>query len=120
MVYLDVQNKAVSQRLPPVFKHTCRPNVYFLGRVNTSKIAKTRRRSIIARPIICSYVNGEEIDVSGENEAETMTARAWRAYAEGRDGDYPTLEDAVVLKQQVEAIRKAVKSGEKVLVADVF
>jgi len=63
-------------------------------------------------------INGEEIDVSAEN-AVPPTARAWTAFAENKKGTYPTLADALVLQQHVEAIKKSVELGKKVVVADM-
>jgi predicted dehydrogenase len=65
------------------------------------------------------WVNGEKISLEEENKAMGPTARAWAEFAKGEEGEYPGLEDAVLLRRQVEAIKKAAETGRKVLVSDI-
>lgn len=68
--------------------------------------------------IVCPdklVLNGEEIDLGAENDAGgPMTARAWAAYANGSTGEWPTLTDAVVLRQHIESIKQSLSLGKKI------
>ena len=66
------------------------------------------------------FLNGEQIALEKENaEFGGNTGRAWAEYARGNKGSYPTFEDALVVKQHVEAIKESASKGGKVTVSDV-
>lgn len=66
------------------------------------------------------FVNGERIALEEENaQFGGNVGRAWAEYARGAVGKYPTFEDALVLKKHVEAIKKSLDQGAKVVVQDM-
>jgi hypothetical protein len=69
-------------------------------------------------PPVEVFLNGQAIDLSTENTVPPFAA-AWKAFAENKKDMYPTLSDAVMLKQHLDAIKQGVVSGGKVLVASV-
>jgi len=58
------------------------------------------------------YLNGEKVEVS--QDGQTNTGRAWVEFAKGKAGNFPTLEDAVKLKQLLEAIKTSARDGKRV------
>ncbi|KAI0028694.1 NAD-binding Rossmann fold oxidoreductase [Vararia minispora EC-137] len=65
------------------------------------------------------FVNGERVDLAEENEGMPMTGRAWAEFAKGAEGEYPTLDDALLLRKQVEAIKVAAETGNRVQVSSI-
>ncbi|VDC01527.1 unnamed protein product [Peniophora sp. CBMAI 1063] len=66
------------------------------------------------------FVNGEKIELQEENEQlGGNTGRAWAEYARGEEGQYATLEDALLLRKHVEAIKKSMVKGIRVSVNDM-
>lgn len=62
-------------------------------------------------------LNGEEVSLATEGEAANMTntARAFEEFAKGEGrGMYPTFDDAVVVHEHIEAIRKSAAEGKRV------
>ncbi|KAK7021908.1 transcription regulator gal80 [Paramarasmius palmivorus] len=59
------------------------------------------------------WLNGEKVDVVTDREAERC-ARHWNKFAEGAEGEYTTMEDAVQAKKVVDAIFKSSNEGRRV------
>ncbi|KAK7021818.1 transcription regulator gal80 [Paramarasmius palmivorus] len=59
------------------------------------------------------WLNGEKVDVATDTEAERC-ARYWKKFAEGAQGEYATMEDALQAKKVVDAIFKSNNEGRKV------
>ena len=59
------------------------------------------------------WLNGEKVDVVTDTEAERC-ARHWNKFAEGAEGEYTTMEDAVQAKKVVDAIFKSSNEGRRV------
>ncbi|KZV66375.1 NAD-binding Rossmann fold oxidoreductase [Peniophora sp. CONT] len=71
-------------------------------------------------PPVALFVNGETISLEEENaELGGNVGRAWAAYARGAEGEYPTFEDAHVLKQHIEAVKKSAEVGTRISVGDL-
>ena len=65
-------------------------------------------------------VKGEKISLEEENAMFGGTAgRAWTEYARGREGEYPTFDDAPIVKQHIEALKRSVKAGKRIVVSDM-
>lgn len=58
------------------------------------------------------YLNGEKLEL--EQDGLTNTGRAWAEFAKGDAGDFPNLEDAIKLKQLLEAIKTSARDGRRV------
>ncbi|KZT66085.1 oxidoreductase [Daedalea quercina L-15889] len=58
------------------------------------------------------YLNGEKVELP--QEGLTNPGRAWAEFAKGDTGNFPTLEDAVKLKQLLEAIKTSSRDGKRV------
>ncbi|KAK7032605.1 transcription regulator gal80 [Paramarasmius palmivorus] len=59
------------------------------------------------------WLNGEKLEVEMDTEAQ-RSARSWSKFADGAEGEYPTLEDAVRAKRVVDAIFTSSREGRKV------
>lgn len=66
-----------------------------------------------------AWLNGELSDLTEENKATSATGLAWEAFANKKEGEYPTFEHAVVVHQHVEAMRVSAREGRKVVVAEI-
>ncbi|KAJ2913646.1 hypothetical protein MD484_g6747, partial [Candolleomyces efflorescens] len=66
------------------------------------------------------YLNGEKVDVEGEQGVAGRLGDAWVEYAKGPEGNHATIDDAIELKILLEAIGKALETGERVPVDAKF
>ncbi|KZV59912.1 NAD-binding Rossmann fold oxidoreductase [Peniophora sp. CONT] len=71
-------------------------------------------------PPVALFFNGEKIALEEENaQFGGATGRAWVEYARGDEGEYPTFEDALLLRKHVEAVKRSMVEGIRVPVNDV-
>ncbi|KAK7032649.1 transcription regulator gal80 [Paramarasmius palmivorus] len=59
------------------------------------------------------WLNGEKVDVVTDTETERC-AKNWKRYAEGVEGEYATMEDALQAKKVVDAIFKSSREGRRI------
>jgi predicted dehydrogenase len=62
------------------------------------------------------YLNGDLVPLEGGGKGGLAhnVATEWAEFAKGKDGDYPTLDQAVKLHELLDAIRKSAAEGVKV------
>ncbi|VDC04717.1 unnamed protein product [Peniophora sp. CBMAI 1063] len=66
------------------------------------------------------FLNEERVSLEEANAEFGGTAgRAWAEYARGEDGEYPTFEDALIVKQHVEALKRGVVEGRRMIASDM-
>ncbi|KAF5352294.1 hypothetical protein D9758_011929 [Tetrapyrgos nigripes] len=61
------------------------------------------------------YLNGEKIELEKDQDSLGMVRRAWDAFAEGRAGEYATLEDALRTRRVVDAIKESGATGNRIV-----
>uniref|UniRef100_A0A0W0FNQ8 Dimeric dihydrodiol n=1 Tax=Moniliophthora roreri TaxID=221103 RepID=A0A0W0FNQ8_MONRR len=59
------------------------------------------------------WLNGNKIDVEADSEAQ-KAARYWQTFADGQEGEYATIEDALQAKRVVDAIFTSNREGRRV------
>jgi predicted dehydrogenase len=60
------------------------------------------------------YLNGKKLDIAKEVDRFGMIRTAWDAFAEGREGEYATLEDAVRNRRVIDAIKESGQTRQAV------
>jgi len=61
------------------------------------------------------FVNGEKVDLGGPIVgAQYNIGEYWRNFADGKEGDYPTIDDAVRNHTRLDAIEKSISEGRVV------
>jgi predicted dehydrogenase len=61
------------------------------------------------------YLNGELVPLEGKGGLEHNISRGWTEFSRGKNGIYPTLDDAVKLHELLDAIRKSASEGARVM-----
>lgn len=59
------------------------------------------------------WLNGELIKVDGEDGMSSV-ARSFMEFAKGKESEYPTFEDAVLVHKHVEALKRSAAEGKKI------
>ncbi|THH18210.1 hypothetical protein EW146_g2745 [Bondarzewia mesenterica] len=60
------------------------------------------------------YLNGEEVSVGDGQDSAGNIEKNWAEFAKGKEGSYPTFEDAVVVYKHVDAIETSAREGRRV------
>ncbi|KAH8832027.1 hypothetical protein DL96DRAFT_1589768 [Flagelloscypha sp. PMI_526] len=60
------------------------------------------------------YLNGEKMAVDGAGGLSTNIQNLWQAYAAGHDEEYPSLDDAVILRRALADIERSAQEGRRV------
>ncbi|KAF5343058.1 hypothetical protein D9758_011138 [Tetrapyrgos nigripes] len=60
------------------------------------------------------FVNGKKLELEREVDKLGMVRRAWDAFAEGRVGEYATLEDAVRNRRVIDAIKESGRTRQTI------
>lgn len=60
------------------------------------------------------WLNGEEQQLNDDPLMVGNTGRNWAEYAKGREGDYPTWDDAIVIHKHLDAIEQSAATGNRV------
>ncbi|KAK7027540.1 transcription regulator gal80 [Paramarasmius palmivorus] len=71
---------------------------------------------LLAQPEV--WVNGEKFDVEEDGEKERI-AKNWERFADGKEGEYATVEDALKVKKVIEAVFVSGREGRRVSVEEV-
>jgi predicted dehydrogenase len=62
------------------------------------------------------YLNGERVDVAGtDSEVMGILGAAWEAYADGNEGQYATIDDAVKNQRILDAVEKSLAEGKTIV-----
>ncbi|KAK7035535.1 transcription regulator gal80 [Paramarasmius palmivorus] len=62
------------------------------------------------------WLNGVKLDVASDTEAERC-AKNWDKFADGKEGEYPTMADGLQAKRVVEAIFLSSREGRRVVMS---
>jgi len=61
------------------------------------------------------FLNGQKVEFEKEEDQYARVRRAWDAFANGRIGEYTSLEDALKNRQVVDAIKESAITGRKIM-----